>query len=230
MSVRPENRPSPAPTEPETANDRLKSSFGAWLWVSMIAATALHLAFFVLFPTMHAADVSYQGGELTAIDLPPEIEIPPPPEALARPATPIATADATVDEELTIAPTTFEDNPVEHLPPPPSGEEGDIASAPTFTPYTVAPELKNRREVAAALQREYPPMLRQGGMGGTVNVWFFIDEEGRVLDARIHRSSGLEALDQAALRVADLYEFTPALNRDQRVRVWVSLPITFRVR
>jgi len=37
-------------------------------------------------------------------------------------------------------------------------------------------------------------------------------------------------LDQAALTVADTYEFTPALNRDKKVKVWVQFPITFEVR
>ncbi len=36
-------------------------------------------------------------------------------------------------------------------------------------------------------------------------------------------------LDDAALKVADVYRFTPALNRDQRVQVWIQLPITFQV-
>ena len=36
------------------------------------------------------------------IELPPEIEIPPPPEAISRPATPVmATAD--IDDDITIA-------------------------------------------------------------------------------------------------------------------------------
>ena len=34
-------------------------------------------------------------------------------------------------------------------------------------------------------------------------------------------------MDQAALRVAPVFEFTPALNGDKAVPVWVSLPITF---
>ena len=72
--------------------------------------------------------------------------------------------------------------------------------------------------------------LRDAGIGGQALVWFFISEQGRVLDKRIARSSGHEQLDDAALEVADIYEFTPALNRDKLVKVWVQIPITFRVR
>ena len=61
-------------------------------------------------------------------------------------------------------------------------------------------------------------------------MYFFIDADGDVQDVRINESSGHPALDDAALRVADVYRFTPALNRDERVPVWVSFPITFQVR
>jgi len=105
-----------------------------------------------------------------------------------------------------------------------------LEEAPAFTPFTVAPTLKNRDEVARTLEREYPPMLRDAGIGGSVNVWLFIDEQGAVQDVRVNKSSGFEALDDAALRVGSQMEFTPALNRDERVVVWVSIPITFQVR
>jgi protein TonB len=213
----------------QTANDRLKSSFASWFWGSMIAATLIHFGAFAFWPELTAEDFSFESVELTAIELPPEIEIPPPPQQITRPATPVI-AEANIDEDITIAPTTFEDNPVEDLPPPPSEVGGDISSAPTFTPFTVAPEIQNRNEVIRAMEREYPPLLRDAGIGGTVRVYFFIDEGGQVRDTRIDQSSGHQALDQAALNVAGVYRFSPALNRDQRVPVWVSFPITFQVR
>lgn len=213
-----------------TANDRFKRSFGTWFWSSMILATVAHFAVFAFWPEMTAEDVSYTADELVNIELPPEIEIPPPPEAIARPATPVM-ASAEIDEDITIAPTTFEDNPVEDLPPPPEEVvETDIAAAPTFTPYTVKPDIKNRDELTRALEREYPPLLRDAGIGGTVYVWFFIDENGNVEKTQVDQSSGHKALDDAALTVADIIEFTPALNRDKRVPVWISLPITFNTR
>lgn len=214
---------------PKTANERFKEGFANWFWGSMIAATVLHFAFFQFFPELTAEDVSFTADELEAIELPPEIEIPPPPEQIARPATPVV-AEANIDEDITIAPTTFEDNPVENLPPPPDEGGADISAAPTFTPFTVAPDIKNRSEVQRALQREYPPLLRDAGIGGTVQVWFFIDETGRVQDTRVNQSSGHTALDDAAIKVANVFQFTPALNRDKKVPVWVSLPITFTTR
>jgi protein TonB len=213
----------------ETANDRFKRSFSSWFWGSMIAATVLHFVVFAFWPDMSAEDFSFSADEMEAVELPPEIEIPPPPEQIARPAQPVI-AEADIDEDITIAPTTFESNPVEDLPPPPEDTQQDLSAQPTFTPYTVAPNLTNESEVQRALEREYPPLLRDAGIGGRVLVYFFIDETGKVIDTRINQSSGHSQLDDAALAVADVMRFTPAMNRDKKVPVWISLPITFQVR
>jgi protein TonB len=220
---------TPDVTMAETANDRLKKSFSTWFWGSMIVATVIHFAVFAFWPELTAEDMSFTSEELETIELPPEIEIPPPPQAIARPATPVI-AEANIDEDITIAPTTFEENPVEDLPPPPEERTADISAAPTFTPFTVAPSILNRDEVVRAMEREYPPLLRDAGIGGTVRVYFFIDENGQVQDRRIDQSSGHQALDDAALNVSAVYRFSPALNRDKKVPVWVSFPITFQVR
>jgi TonB family protein len=50
---------------------------------------------------------------------------------------------------------------------------------------------------------------------------------GRTL---VNVSSGHQALDEAALRVVSIIQFTPALNRDVPVPVWISLPVAFTVR
>ena len=219
----------PSPELAQTANERLKKSFSSWFWGSMIVATTAHFGAFAYWPELTAEDFSFTAEEITAIELPPEIEIPPPPQQIARPATPVvATAD--IDEDITIAPTTFDENPVEDLPPPPEEQATDLSAAPTFTPMTVRPEILNRTEVMRAMEREYPPLLRDAGIGGTVIVYFFIDEQGVVQNTRVFESSGHQALDEAALKVADVYRFSPALNRDKRVPVWVQFGITFQVR
>ncbi len=46
-------------------------------------------------------------------------------------------------------------------------------------------------------------------------------------DIRVNTPSGYPALDEAAQRVARMMRFSPALNRDQPVAVWVQIPITF---
>ena len=104
-----------------------------------------------------------------------------------------------------------------------------IQASPFFTPMTVRPEIRNRSEVQQALMREYPRRLRDAGIGGRVVVWFYISETGQVLDSRISESSGQAELDEAALKVAAVFQFTPAMNRNEPVPVWIQLPITFAV-
>ena len=211
----------------ETANDRFKRSFNSFFWGSMVLATAIHFGIMAYFPNLEASDVSFVMDEIEAIELPPEIEIPPPPDAIARPANPVVTS-AAIDTNVTIAPTTFEQNPIEDLPPPPTDAvEIEVSAQPTFTPYEVAPEITNRNQVAQALIREYPPVLRDAGVGGTVLMHFFIDNTGSLENVLVAESSGFEQLDQAAMRVAEAFEFSPALNRDEVVAVWIQVPITF---
>jgi len=112
----------------------------------------------------------------------------------------------------------------------PAEPNPDLSTKPTFTPWTVQPDVRNRDEVERALEREYPPLLRDAGIGGTVDVWFFIDEVGKVVRTQVDKSSGHQALDEAALEVARMIQFTPALNRGKAVPVWFTLPITFSTR
>lgn len=221
-----------APGTLVTANDRFKHRFGDVFWGGITLAAVLHGAAFAFFPEMASSDVSFSVEELQTVDLPPEVEIPPPPEAISRPATPVV-GSADISEEITIAATTFEENPVNNLPPPPTtggAVEEDIGRAPVFTPFTQAPRLQNRSDVARALERNYPPLLRDAGIGGSVKVWFFIDEDGKVVNTVVQESSGYPALDEAAEKVARMMQFSPAYNRDKKVRVWVEIPIVFNTK
>jgi len=101
--------------------------------------------------------------------------------------------------------------------------------APPEPTFTVNPSILNREEIVEAMGKEYPEILRAAGIGGQVVVWLFISETGQVLDSRVSQTSGYAQLDEAALNVASVYRFSPALNRDQAVQVWIQLPMTFQV-
>jgi protein TonB len=113
-----------------------------------------------------------------------------------------------------------------------NGVVGTISpdEVPRFTTFEVRPRILNLDEVRRMLERTYPPLLRDAGVGGEVTVWFFIDREGRVLKRLVDRPSGYDTLDAAALKVADIMRFSPAQNRGVAVPVWVSLPIRFATR
>jgi protein TonB len=210
-----------------TANDRFKRGFGSWFWLGLLAATLGHTALFLFFPSIGLDPVAVQGETATYMAL-PEPEMPEPPPEIQPPAAPVLGVDLE-GPDVTIPKTTYDAFPTRLLPPPPGSGDDDLSKGPTFVPTTVAPRLENSDEVARLLQRFYPPMLRDAGIGGTVSVWFFIDENGRVVRTQVNESSGYGDLDAAALEVADRLQFSPAWNRDKRVPVWVSLPIVFEV-
>lgn len=227
MSRAGNERPTPSLTR-TTANDRFKRSFDSRLWGSIIAATVLHLLFFTLFPTLTAADVSVKSDDMIHVPPPPPVDIPEAPEALTRPARPVATADVPVD--ITIPINVPEDGGFAELPPPPRSDGSARRAGPTITPHTLRPRVTNRAEVSRALEREYPALLRDSGIDGRVVVWFLVDEEGRVRETRIHETSGQAALDAAALDVAHVFQFAPAMNLDEPVAVWIQIPIVFEAR
>jgi len=63
------------------------------------------------------------------------------------------------------------------LPPPPS-DASRLGDQPVFTPFTVKPEVKNRRDAQRIVLSHYPKLLKDAGIGGTVEVYVFIDVNG----------------------------------------------------
>jgi TonB family protein len=112
--------------------------------------------------------------------------------------------------------------------PPPTRSPNVPPGTPVFTPFTVRPSVTNASEVRNALRRGYPTELRDAGIGGTVFVNVFVDETGLPRNKMINRSSGSSRLDEVALAVVGEVRFSPGLNRDQAVAVWVTFPLTFR--
>ena len=132
---------------------------------------------------------------------------------------------ATLDEAALRVANVFQFTPALNLDEPAPG--APVADTPTATPYTVPPNLINEEEVQQAIDDEYPPLLRDAGIGGTVHVQIFVDVAGVVQNAVVGRSSGHDPLDEAALRAARVMRFTPALDVDEPVPVWIAIPITF---
>ena len=108
---------------------------------------------------------------------------------------------------------------------PRSQTPGTDGAYPVFTPYSVAPSLSEPAEVIATLQRRYAAL--SDAADGRADVWYFVNEDGRVEDRRLDRSSGSSELDEIAMEAAAEMRFTPALNRDRKTSVWVSLPVVF---
>lgn len=214
----------------DTANDRLKSGFPVWFWGSVAVAAILHGAVILLAPTLQAEDVASDMTELMAIEMPPEVEIPPPPEAIRRPANPVVSA-AQINQDVTISLTDFDSFVPTDLPPPPvERAQVDISDNPVFIRVEQYPEVRNVDAVRTALVREYPATLRDQRIGGRVLMHVYVSAAGAVQDCRVAEGSGYTLLDEAALRVCNVYTFVPARNMGENVAVWVAIPIDFSAR
>lgn len=113
------------------------------------------------------------------------------------------------------------------------------SEAPVSVAYTVKPVLLNRAQVEAAIIRVVhnvnsraleasEAFNRAQRVGGTVQLWLFIDANGAVANALVKKTSGNIELDNSALQVARIMRFSPAKDGATPVDVWIEAPIKFK--
>ncbi|MCK5453984.1 MAG: energy transducer TonB [Calditrichia bacterium] len=155
--------------------------------------------------------------ETIEIPLTEQINRPPPP---ARPSIPIASEDEDIPEELTIDETEIDfSKPLDDTPPPPPEEDEPIVE---FYALSDKPVVINRVEPA------YPDLARKAGIEGMVVVKVLISTKGDVEKVEIVKSHPM--LDDAALNAARQFKFKPGKQRDRFVKVWMTIPFTFRLK
>jgi protein TonB len=75
----------------------------------------------------------------------------------------------------------------------------------------------------------YPPMAAENNVQGRVVVQFVVGKDGKVGEVKVVRSVDKD-LDKEAVRVCkSLPKFTPGRQNGQAVRVWYTLPVTFKL-
>jgi TonB family protein len=208
------------------AHERFKLDATSRYAASLILAALVHAGALAFLPGLRAPDLRTRDEALLALDLPPDLRIPQPPEAITKPATPMVTAFE-IEESVTIGRTTFEANPVPLHAPRMRESEHSLADRPTFVAYTQAPELTNREEVIYYLSELYPQWARKARVRVSVLLYLFINEEGTVQRTVIVESSGHDDFDDAAEEVAKQMAWTPALNRDRATPVWLMQHVIF---
>ncbi len=147
--------------------------------------------------------------------------------APSRPTVPIASEDETLPEDETIDFTDI-DLDAEPPPPPPPPEAIDD-SVPVFVPHDEPPEPIGGY---AAIQSKlvYPEIARKAGVEGRVMIWAQIGVDGSVMRTRVMKSLGPNGCDEAAISAIKAVKWKPAMQRDKPVRVWVAVPVDFRLK
>jgi protein TonB len=198
-----------------TANAKFKAEYQKWLNIGLLLAILIHAVAFAFWPEYVPSVYKLREEKIEVVDIPPEIEIPPPPEEIARPEVAVEVeASEEASEEETIAPTFLD---AENLPPapPPPPPEPEMFFA--FDTYPV---------VLQAAKPDYPELARRAEVEGTVVVMVTVDEGGRVINAWVAESAA-QILEEAALDAARKFKFSPAKQRDVPVKATISIPFRF---
>lgn len=175
------------------------------------------------------------------VEIPPmtiEFAAPPPPPQVVEPPPPVV-------EELAVKPPPPKPipkpkpqppkpkpapKPVEQPPqpkqetPPPPAPVAPPAPAPVkeTPPSANAAYLKNPAP-------EYPSLAQRRGWEGTVLLRVHVLASGKPSEIQIQKSSGRDALDEAAIRAVKRWSFVPAKRGDVAQEGWVTVPLDFRL-
>ena len=74
----------------------------------------------------------------------------------------------------------------------------------------------------------YPKQAIENNIQGTVIIRAFIDRDGEVLDAQVIKGIGY-GCDESAKLAIFYHRFKPGLQRGQRVKVQMDIPIEFKL-
>jgi protein TonB len=201
-----------------TANSQFKAKYYRTLRNALLWAIVIHVGAFVLSPEFTFKPYKLTEETFEVVDLPPQIDIPPPPKEIALPQVPVEAAEGDEETEDEMAPTTFDSFEDMPPPPPPSGGGGDV-----FLAFDEAPQLLYFE------QPDYPPLARDAGIEGTVAIKVLVDESGKVVSAQVLSSDVTPAMEKAALAAARKCKFRPAKQRTIPVKAQVMIPFQFQL-
>ncbi|MBI2518366.1 MAG: energy transducer TonB [Opitutae bacterium] len=187
------------------------------------------------------------------IPLPPPVLPPLPPDTYVPP--PASSPEPKVEQ---VRPLRGEPAPPDIVEPPPSSGRPDFPVPPAITPGplstdrvpsvigdpTGAPDgrpvwerdlrifspnqLDNVPRAKVQVAPDYPVSLRQSGAEGTVLVEFDVDATGRVVSARVLRSTE-HGFEEATLRAVLKWRFEPGRRNGRAVPFRMSIPVDFRL-
>lgn len=207
----------------------LKLKYKKALEVSFIFSLLLLFGLFHALPKFEITPEEPKSVELQieVQDIPPteQIKRPPPP---ARPSVPVPTLSEEVPEDVTIESTEL-NLELSELPPPPPPEESGVDDQYVFIPYDEAPSPIGG---FAAIQSnlKYPEIARKAGIEGQVIIGVLIDDKGNPIKTQILKAAGVKVgFEEAAEAAVMSVKWRPAKQRDRAVKVWVSVPIRFKL-
>ena len=197
-----------------------KMMYGVYLRAGLLSSLILFILAFLFVPYAEPEAYKLKREIVTMVEeisaQMEKFEEPPP---LERPKVAVEAESEVAEEEVveTIAATEFQEDLIRTIPTGP-----DIEIVPYY-------KVEVKPRPIYQQKPRYPDLARRAGIEGQAVVKALVDIDGSVMDAQILKSSGNQMLDESALAAARQWRFSPAKQRDKFVRVYVSIPINFRL-
>jgi protein TonB len=223
----------------------LKSTYQKNMFIGILLGALLHLIVIGGFlwythePEAEATTRTVVVKSLTDLAPPPQLQKLPPQAAYQVPEVappsvgiPEAVPDEEAPENVNVA--TQEELKVLAAPPVEKVEEAPVDEIIIENTEELLPKpdefvpVEQQPQVVKAVKPEYPEMARRVGLEGKVWVKALVDKSGKVRDVIIAKGSGVDAgFEDAAIKAAYGYIYTPAIANGQPVAIWVLYPVTF---
>jgi len=201
-----------------TANKNFKEAYGKYVRYALWGALILHVSLFVLSPPFTFKPYQLKDEQFEVVDVPDNIEIPPPPKEIQMPSVPVEAADDEDADTEDLPETTFDDFDKMPPPPPPGGGGGGV-----FLAFDEPPVLIHFETPL------YPELAREAGIEGTVRIKVLVMTDGKVGAVELMGSDVTPAMEKSALDAARRCRFKPAKQRTQPVKAHVVIPFNFRL-
>ena len=150
----------------------------------------------------------------------------PTPEPVAAPAAPVA---VTLPSTSTPAASAAAPSPgvsVVESPITRPSSTPTVASVPRDTGITRVAQPTGGYQVRPG----YPSSARRLGAQGTTMLRVHVLDDGRIGEVAIDQSAGHADLDQAAADAVRRWRFEPARRGEEKVAMWVRIPVEFKLK
>ena len=210
----------------ESPSKKLRLQYKKVLELGLICSLLLHIFLMQGYKKIKAKTIT-RTATLATIDVEeiPLTEQEKQAPAPSRPTVPIASEDEDLPEDETIDFTDL-DLGADAPPPPAPPDDGDMI---VFVPHDEPPTPIGGYS-AIHKHLVYPDIARQAGIEGRVLVYAQVDENGHVVRTRVMQSLGPNGCDEAAVTAIKSVKWKPAMQRDRPVKVWVAIPVVFKLK
>ena len=88
--------------------------------------------------------------------------------------------------------------------------------------------VEQQPQIVKSVTPDYPDLARRMSLEGKVWIKALVDKNGKVRDVIVAKPSGVDAgFEDAAIKAAYQYIYTPAIANGQPISIWVMYPVSF---